>query len=107
MNRRRQGFRAGLASVAGLSALLASAAPPAFEEGVRLQAGGRDIEVDIGHLVPCVADWNGDGRKDLIAGQFLEGRIRLFLNTGTDAAPVVRDSVFLKAGGADIRLPCG
>ena len=89
------------------SASLASAALPELQEGVKLQAGGKAIEGEIGHLVPCVTDWNGDGRKDLLVGQFMNGQIRLYLNTGTDAAPEFRDSVFLKAGGADIRLPCG
>ena len=89
------------------SASLASAALPELQEGVQLQAGGKAIEGEIGHLVPCVADWNGDGRKDLAVGQFMNGKINVFLNTGTDAAPVFRDSAFLQAGGAEIRLPCG
>lgn len=89
------------------SASLASAALPELQEGVMLQAGGKPIEGEIGHLVPCVTDWDGDGRKDLAVGQFMNGQIKLFLNTGTDAAPVFRDSAFLRAGGAEIRLPCG
>lgn len=107
MSSRFHKMRAGLASLAGLAAFAASASQPALEQGVKVQAGGKDIDADIGHLVPCVADWNGDGKKDLLVGQFLEGRIRFFENTGTDAAPVFRSSAFLKAGGADIRLPCG
>lgn len=104
MNRR---FHRVVAGFASLAALAAPAAPPVLDQGVRLQAEGKDIEADIGHLVPCVADWNGDGKKDLVVGQFLEGRIRCFENTGADAAPVFRSSAFLKAGGSDIRLPCG
>lgn len=36
--------------------------------------------------VPFVADWNNDGRKDLLVGQD-DGTVKLFLNTGLEAAP--------------------
>jgi hypothetical protein len=67
----------------------ASAAPIERElgSGVKLEAAGKPIDVEVGHLVPCVADWNGDGRKDLIVGQFVGGKIALYLNEGTDKAP--------------------
>jgi hypothetical protein len=90
----------------GLS-LLCSAAFGAVQEGVRLQAGGEVIDVDIGHLVPCATDWNGDGKKDLIVGQFSGGKIRLYLNQGTDSKPVFKDFKYMKAGGAEISLPAG
>lgn len=83
------------------------AAPPALGPGVPVEADGKPINVKIGHLVPAVADWNGDGKKDLIVGQFDGGRIRLYLNTGTDAAPAFAGFSGLQAGGAEIRLPAG
>ena len=35
-------------------------------------------------------DWNNDGKKDLLLGkwQSTAGQVRLYLNVGTDAAPV-------------------
>jgi len=36
---------------------------------------------------PRVVDWNNDGKKDLVTGERY-GYIYVFLNTGTDAAPV-------------------
>jgi hypothetical protein len=37
---------------------------------------------------PAVYDWNHDGKKDLIIGEFEEkAKIRIFLNIGTDAKP--------------------
>ncbi|MHB8707539.1 MAG: FG-GAP-like repeat-containing protein [Desulfuromonadales bacterium] len=36
--------------------------------------------------VPFIADWDGDGRKDLLVGQ-ADGTVKLFLNTGSEAAP--------------------
>ena len=87
--------------------VLCSAAFGTVKEGVRLEAGGEAIDVDIGHLVPCVTDWNGDGKKDLIVGQFSGGKIRLYLNKGTDSTPAFKDFKYLKAGGAEISLPSG
>jgi hypothetical protein len=48
--------------------------------------------------VPFVADWNNDGRKDLLVGQ-ADGTVRLFLNNGTDAAPVFDAGQFLQIAG--------
>jgi len=78
-----------------------------FVEGIRLEADGEIIDVQVGHLVPCVTDWNGDGKKDLIVGQFYYGRIRFYLNHGTDGIPVLKDAGYLQAGGKEIRLPAG
>ncbi len=87
--------------------LLCSAGFGAMKDGVRLEADGKAIDVDIGHLVPCVTDWNSDGKKDLIVGQFSGGKIRLYLNQGTDSQPVFKDFEYLNAGGKQISLPAG
>jgi len=89
------------------SVVLGAAAFGAFQEGVRLKADGEVIDVEIGHLVPCVTDWNNDGKKDLIVGQFSGGKIRLYLNRGTDSAPAFKDFTYLSAGGEEISLPAG
>jgi len=78
-----------------------------LREGVKLKADGGDIDVKIGHLVPAVMDWNGDGKKDLIVGQFSGGRIRVYLNRGTDKAPLLKDFSLLRAENKEIRLPAG
>lgn len=75
--------------------------------GVKLQANGKVIDIDIGHLVPCVMDWNGDGKKDLVVGQFAGGQIRVYINNGTDKAPLFNDFKYLQAGGKEIHLPAG
>ncbi|MFH2000292.1 MAG: VCBS repeat-containing protein [Planctomycetota bacterium] len=53
---------------------------------------------------PRVVDWNNDGKKDLIVGE-REGRIYLFINTGTHAAPVFAGSTFIEVGGST--FDCG
>ncbi|MCP4728291.1 MAG: VCBS repeat-containing protein [bacterium] len=93
--------------------LLTVSSPPdasaqrSFEKGVRIMSDGKPIDVDIGHSVPTVADWNNDGKKDLIVGQFGKGKIRLYLNNGTDSKPAFTGFEYLKAGGKMISLPSG
>jgi hypothetical protein len=69
----------------GLAAALAAvcATPPGdsnaasdsmFEKGVRIEADGVPITGEVGHLVPSVADWNNDGKKDLIVASSGEAR---------------------------------
>ncbi len=87
-----------------VTALAAAAGPPQLSTGIHLSAEGKAIDVEIGHLVPTVVDWNGDGKKDLIVGQFSKGAIRLYLNEGTDAEPRFGKFTYLEAGDSPIRL---
>ncbi|MCM2264304.1 MAG: FG-GAP-like repeat-containing protein [Desulfuromonadales bacterium] len=56
--------------------------------------------------VPFVADWNNDGRKDLLVG-VAGGTVELFLNAGTDNAPVFGASQALKVGGSVLSVGSG
>ncbi len=84
-----------------------SSGSPMFEAGFKIAAGGKPIDIEIGHLVPDVVDWNNDGKKDLVVGQFKEGAICLYLNEGTDAKPVFGEFSLLAAGGKPIKLDAG
>lgn len=55
---------------------------------------------------PVAVDWNGDGTRDLIAGNSA-GYIRYFENTGTNNAPVFVDRGNLEARGKTIRVIAG
>jgi hypothetical protein len=57
------------------------------------------------YSAPAVYDWNGDGKKDLIVGQFINGNIFYYENIGTDSAPVFAAPQFLYADGSIISLP--
>lgn len=63
---------------------------PKFSSGFRPQRNGpsgmMDVKVD-GYAVPVAFDWDMDGKKDLIVGDF-HGKVWFFKNIGTDAAPV-------------------
>ena len=87
--------------------LLGAVASAEFAEGVQIEADGKAIDARIGHLVPVAIDWNSDGKKDLLVGQFLGGKIHLYLNKGTDAEPKLTDAGELEAGGKVISLAAG
>ncbi|MFH1097540.1 MAG: VCBS repeat-containing protein [Candidatus Desantisbacteria bacterium] len=59
---------------------------PVFGTITPLLSDGININVRR-YAVPFVCDWNNDGRKDLLVGSG-DGVVYLYLNQGTDAAPV-------------------
>jgi len=69
-----------------------------FQPGELLKAAGQTLDVG-SYAIPCAADWNGEGRKDLLVGYQTAGKIALYLNSGSDASPVFTTSVNLQAGG--------
>lgn len=83
-----------------------STAPP-FNALVKLKAGNTTMKVDTYTSVPCAVDWNGDGKKDLLVGCFYFGNVFLYLNSGTNSAPVFTSASKLKAGGQDIAVAYG
>ncbi|MBN2464299.1 hypothetical protein JXD38_01565 [candidate division WOR-3 bacterium] len=64
--------------------------------------------IDVGYYgAPVMFDWNQDGAKDLVCGQFTSGMIRFYPNLGPDTAPVFNGFSYLEADGAQITLPSG
>ncbi|MFO1078112.1 MAG: hypothetical protein U1E73_10370 [Planctomycetota bacterium] len=96
---------------------------------VRLSAGGAPIDVTTGHAAPCVLDFDGDGVRDLLVGEFgdgefpaaelpaalsdgwktpgnfANGRVRVYRNVGTDRAPRFDGFEYLEAGGGIATVP--
>jgi len=67
-----------------------------------------DLGIDVGNWsAPTTADWDNDGKKDLIVGQYSGGKVRLYINEGTDTSPVFPATAhtFIKAHGTDISTP--
>ena len=54
--------------------------------------------------VPASADWNGDGKPDLIVGSEW-GELHYFENTGTSEYPIFAAGEKIRAGGEVIRYP--
>ena len=66
---------------------------PKFAMPHELTADGRLMQVQ-GDAGPTVADWNGDGKLDLIVGDN-SGEVRLFLNRSSDRTPDFAAPTFL------------
>ena len=67
-----------------------------------LKAKGEEIVVP-GHCVPSFEDWNNDGRKDLIVGEGggdYPGKIRVYLNVGTQTDPCFADYFYAQKYGS-------
>ena len=75
---------------------------------VPLRAGGAQIDVEhSGHAAPCVADFDGDGVKDLLVGEMFQGRLRIYRNLGSNAEPRFGEFSILLDGTSGGRVPAG
>jgi len=66
---------------------------------VRVAVEGAPIDTEHGHAAPCLADIDGDGKPDLLVGQFEGGKLKVYLNKGTAKAPRFAPSKWFEAGG--------
>ena len=80
---------------------------PELEPPVRLEAAGKPIDTDIGHAAPFVCDFDGDGLKDLLVGQFGGGILWIYRNEGTNTEPKLAAGVKFKGGAEDGTVPSG
>jgi len=92
--------------------VLSAAADPIiqFRPGQPIQCNEAPLGAATTYAIPCVVDWNRDGRKDLLVGYQSEGKIALYLNVGTDAQPLFTNSTIINlktSGGGDIKYPAG
>lgn len=96
-----------------LYSLLLLAAPAVYagelQKPFQLMAGDQPLDVGgIGYAAPFVGDFDMDGRRDLLVGQFVDGKMRIFLNRGTNEAPEFgADYVWFQDGAETGRVPTG
>ncbi len=79
-------------------------AAPDFRVAAEAQSGGSALLVPSARSSPTVLDVDGDGKKDLVAGN-TNGELLLYGNVGTDAAPTFAGYVPIEADGVAIDLP--
>lgn len=74
-----------------------------FTAPVRLKAGDEPVRVESpGWAAPCWHDFDRDGVKDLIVGQFAGGKMRVFKNVGDGKLAA---GTWLEAGGEVAKVP--
>ena len=78
-----------------------------LEPGVRLKADGKLIDTDVGHAAPFLFDLDSDGDRDLLVGQFGDGKLKFYFNTGTDKKPVYGKPEWFKIGKEFGKIPSG
>jgi len=67
-----------------------------------------DKPLVLGHTEsPEVVDWNEDGKKDLLVGTFNEGKAVIFINEGSDKAPVFKGGTPVMVGGSPLKVGYG
>ncbi|HIA28455.1 MAG TPA: hypothetical protein EYN79_10170 [Planctomycetes bacterium] len=78
-----------------------------LEKPILLEASGKPIDTDIGHAAPYLCDWDSDGDRDLLVGQFGDGKLRIYTNVGTDKKPRYEGPTWFEAGGEIGTIPSG
>jgi len=75
---------------------IGSTSLPQLTSAGKIQANG--VNIDVGsNSCPVIVDWNEDGKKDLVVGN-QESQVRVYLNTGSNAAPVFTNYTVVLSG---------
>ncbi len=82
-------------------------ATPVFEMPFWVVAKEAPILAEEGYAAPLYEDIDGDGKRELLVGQFGDGKLRVYPNYGTDTCPQFKDFTFLKAGEEDAAVHAG
>lgn len=93
-----------LPHLALLAGLAATSFATEFEPPVQLTAAGEPIKLEQpGFASPCWADIDGDGKKDLLVGQFKDGKIKVY--SGADGITKLPAGEWLQADGKPAKIP--
>ena len=78
-----------------------------YQDPFKVYANGEPIALTLGDANPLVTDWNSDGLKDLIVGQYSGGKLRYYQNDDSNDSPMFSDFAYMQADGSDITLSSG
>ena len=82
---------------------LCSLQDPQWTDPVRMKAGEGYVRVESpGWAAPCWHDVDRDGKKDLVVGQFHDGKMRIYRNLGDGK---LAEGRWLEAGGEVAQVP--
>lgn len=102
------GFRCAVWGVAFLIAGAMTAWANELAAPVHVMADGQPLDVGgIGYAAPFLGDFDGDGVRDLLVGEFSKGRLRIYRNSGTDSNPQFGTYEWFKDGAETGRVPAG
>ncbi|SVD29228.1 uncharacterized protein METZ01_LOCUS382082, partial [marine metagenome] len=113
-----------LLTLAVVSLLISTASSPQagddLKKPFRLKSGSEIIDVNTGHAAPYLFDFDDDGVRDLLVGEFgkgrldfegqlyVRGRLRIYRNVGNEAKPKYDGFKWFQAGGkiAEVPITC-
>ena len=72
-----------------------------------VEAGGVPLDAPGGNSAPCVHDLDGDGRFDLLVGEYEDGAVRSYRNVGEPGRPRFEAGVRLRHAEGELRVPYG
>jgi hypothetical protein len=74
----------------------------------KIQVAGKPLDVGgVGYAAPFVGDFDGDGLRDLLVGQFSEGKLRIYRNEGTALQPKFEKFLWFMDDKPEGRVPTG
>lgn len=75
---------------------------------INIQAGGKIIDTGgVGYAAPFFGDFDGDGVRDLLIGEFAQGKLRIYRNVGTNTKPHFEDFQWFQNDAPTGRVPTG
>jgi hypothetical protein len=88
-----------------LTALDDAAQAADLNPAIPVLVAGKPLDVELeGQAAPFVADFDGDGRKDLLVGESYKGRLRIYRNVGTNREPRFENYRLFRDGAPDGRI---
>lgn len=89
-------------ALASLAVVTATAAGGDLEPAKPICDARGPIDVQhSGHAAPFVGDFDGDGLKDLLVGEYYKGRLRVYRNVGTNEKPQFDGYALFQDGAPD------
>jgi len=74
---------------------------PLFDGYFRLQVKESDFESNR-YSAPLVIDWNNDGKKDVLSGEYY-GKVHLLINSGSNENPLFTGSSLIMDGASELK----